>query len=1202
MLQEGIIRFGESRPDGTFGDYHVWVGPENLREWESRARLSNELLPVTFVSGEDRVIYTAEGRYRGSPFIRPGYGSPANAAAMGMIYRFPADQPFLGTDKVNLDGLEPGRDDTSQRERTSFWIGDQLDVSYSYQRYMRLYVNGTRKSDVYSDSMQPDSEYIERWYPGEAEGELFKIDDWFEFSDGPNPGRTFSRNARLTPFLTEGDVLKKTAYRWMWEKKPNGGLDDDYGRLLDLVTALNTQGAAYTGSVEQLVDIEQWMRVFATRHIVGDWDGYGYNRGKNMSAFKPVNGRWKMLLWDLDFSLGGGSDGPNTSMYNVEDPTIGRFYNHPPFQRAYLRAWQDAVDGPLSSLSVRNETTAVYNGMRRNGINAASPTALQSWIASRRSYLVSQLQPHQAPLAITTNSGNNFNSDDNLAELAGTAPVKIRTLLFNGNPIPVRWISATSWRAAIPLGAGVNEITLTGLDSAGNLMDGVSTSIRINYTGETADPAEFLAINEIQYNPLTPGTAFVEILNRSADHAFDLSGMEINGLGYTFPPGSSIQPSAFLVLAADAATLASVIGPTIPIFDQFPGNLDNGGETLTLLKPSGAEGVEPVIIDQVRYDDSFPWPLVSDGQGPSLQLIDPALDNRRAANWFAAAADGPVGSTNNVVELDSVWQFNQSGNDLGTEWRAPEYDDSGWESGRGLLYVENAPLPGPKNTELTRGPLTFYFRTEFEIGSPAAAAHFFSTVLDDGAVIYINGVEVARPGMPAGTIDSSTPATRTVTDASLEGPFPIPANVLRQGTNVVAVEVHQTNATSSDVVWGMTIERRVAGARSSSPGQPNTGGPDDPQLPPLWLNEIYLGAATPSWVEIHNSSDSEQSMASLYLSDDPQEPMKYALPDSASIEGGGFGLTAFGTAPAGLPGTAWVAPFELDPSTRPTLVLSRVSGESVVTVDTINLTSTPPGRSYGSFPDGDPINRVIMTMETPMESNSISSPEVEVFFSEWMALNETGFTDPADGLFEDWFELFNAGTETVDLSGFLLSDDPQQPGRFVIPQGVVIGPRSYLLVIADSQPEQYQPGGLIHTNFRLSSAGGESLLLSNPAGLLIDRVDFGPQVADVSEGRLQPVISAEPVTLPRSTPGEPNDGTQEPENPLLSISSSVTPGTFLISWESRTGTTYQLQATQSLSDPQWETVETLPGDGSTLSVTVSVEDAEARFFLLRLGE
>ena len=78
---------------------------------------------------------------------------------------------------------------------------------------------------------------------------------------------------------------------------------------------------------------------------------------------------------------------------------------------------------------------------------------------------------------------------------------------------------------------------------------------------------------------------------------------------------------------------------------------------------------------------------------------------------------------------------------------------------------------------------------------------------DDGAVVYINGIEVARSNMPAGTITSgsfastnvSAPADRQFFD------FNVPANLLVSGTNTIAVEIHQNYRSSADIAFDLSL-------------------------------------------------------------------------------------------------------------------------------------------------------------------------------------------------------------------------------------------------------------------------------------------------------------------------------------------------------------------------------------------------------------
>ena len=178
----------------------------------------------------------------------------------------------------------------------------------------------------------------------------------------------------------------------------------------------------------------------------------------------------------------------------------------------------------------------------------------------------------------------------------------------------------------------------------------------------------------------------------------------------------------------------------------------------------------------------------------------------------ASAADVGPAQTNRLIEITGQWRYHVGKQDLGDAWRAPDYDDSGWAAGGGLLYVENSDLPAPKTTPLPLTPRELpaacYFRARFtnDLVNVHSIRLIANTVIDDGAVVYLNGAEALRLGMPEGEIAYGTRTARTVGDAAWEGPFELPTGSLRPGVNVVAVEVHQTSATSSDIVMGMTLD------------------------------------------------------------------------------------------------------------------------------------------------------------------------------------------------------------------------------------------------------------------------------------------------------------------------------------------------------------------------------------------------------------
>ena len=177
------------------------------------------------------------------------------------------------------------------------------------------------------------------------------------------------------------------------------------------------------------------------------------------------------------------------------------------------------------------------------------------------------------------------------------------------------------------------------------------------------------------------------------------------------------------------------------------------------------------------------------------------------------AANGPLPAAQvSLFGITQSWKY--STNDLSaTNWQSAAHNDSAWPSGPALLYIESNTNIAPRNTPLpTRNGsqpyLTYYFRTAFNVSDNAAgAALTFSNLVDDGAVFYLNGVEAHRLRMPAGAIGYDTFATDRPPggDATAYDVFTIVPTNLIAGTNLLAVEVHQFDTASSDIVFGTAL-------------------------------------------------------------------------------------------------------------------------------------------------------------------------------------------------------------------------------------------------------------------------------------------------------------------------------------------------------------------------------------------------------------
>ncbi len=125
----------------------------------------------------------------------------------------------------------------------------------------------------------------------------------------------------------------------------------------------------------------------------------------------------------------------------------------------------------------------------------------------------------------------------------------------------------------------------------------------------------------------------------------------------------------------------------------------------------------------------------------------------------------------------------------------------------------------------------------------------------------------------------------------------------------------------------------------------------------------------------------------------------------------------------------------------------------------------------------------------------------QLYINEVCSDNESIISD-SEGDFEDWIEIYNNSSNSINLQGYQLSDDEAIPDKWIFPN-IEVPANSFLLVFASDKDFT---GQYVHTNFKISKEG-ESISLRNPQSELIDRVDVPPLPEDQSYGR-QPDGSA----------------------------------------------------------------------------------------------
>ena len=1143
---EGLIGFGRETRPGSLGSYRVWLTQSAIDTWTNREKNSNDPLPCTFTYGQSRVIYHAGILYSGSPFHTPHYTGPLGFPC-DYEMEFPGDDLFLGADDFVLLVQNPRishfflPDSTAQAEATAYWIGRKLGQPYMHRRWVTVHLNGRLRPLVFEDSQQPNADLLEVYFPDDPGARLHKIEDWFEFDDN---GDGFNKQtATLENHTTTGGEKDLARYRWNW--RPRAGTEpNDFSSLFAVVDAVGAPSPEpYTSRTKALIDLPNWLAPIAVHRIAGDWDSYGYQRGKNMFAYKPARGGWRLLLWDIDFALGAQSGhGPTTDLFTTSggsestpDPLMIRMLNHPPFRRLFLSILQDAAEGPLAPGVADRMLDDRYQWLKDNGTAVTDPVTIKNYMATRRAYILSQL-----PAATFSVEPPPATISGNLLTLTGQAPIAVRRILVNGTAWPVTWTTVTGWSVTVPLAPGSQRVEVRALDRAGALL--ARTVHTLTCTAAAADPADWVVINEIMHHPAELGGDYVEIYNAHPTAAFDLGDWRVDGVGYQFPPGAWIGPGGFQVLAGNRFAYAKAYGALTALAGEYDGAVDPDGQILTLYGPGTA-----TVVNRVRYEAFSPWPAGASQPGSSLQLVDAAQDNRRVGNW--AVAEGSVVAV-------PVWKQATATGVAGSAWRR---QFSITLSGVGDVYVDDVSLvsgtaPGVGNNLLSNGGFESSFSGNWSTGGDGEASR--STQQRHSGQYSLRLVSRGGEVSVSQSLWFSVNQGQTYSlsfwyrEASSAGPL-------------------TASLSASSVSASVGLEPSSEGSlRAATPARANAVVGTREPYPPVWLNEVQPehaggpvnGAGEPApWLELYNAGGSAQSLDGYYLALATNNLLDRAFAAGASLDAGEFRIVfCDGRTDLASP-TEWHSALAL-PAATGLVLLTRNGADGPEVVDYLNYAMVPTESSYGDVPDGQPFWRQIMDHATAGTPNRGAVGPRDVIIAEWMADNSGagGLLDPADGDSDDWFELHNPGTAEADLGGYFLTDDLDTPFKYLIPPGYVIPPGGHLLVWADGEPEQNHPAvPHLHAGFQLS-AGGEAIGLFAPDGTAIDTVVFGAQAEDVSQGRFP--LPDGPVTNLAPTPGGNNFLTLPDTRPAIGEMRMIPGPTLVLDYRAVPGGAYRLEA------------------------------------------
>ena len=339
------------------------------------------------------------------------------------------------------------------------------------------------------------------------------------------------------------------------------------------------------------------------------------------------------------------------------------------------------------------------------------------------------------------------------------------------------------------------------------VVDGVTAgSVTLSWSPSTDDSGivAYRIDRDGAFVATTSLTTFTDT-GRSADTtytylvtAFDPSGNETAAA----PVDATTDPDT--TPPTEPGGLTAVPMSATSILVDWDPSTDDSGSVKYRVKQDGAVisqvSTTSLLVTDLSPETTYAYMVVA---------VDPS--NNVSTHAGPVEATTPPASQDPVLVAEgSVWRYLDDGSNQGTTWRQPAFDDSFWFSGTAELGYGD----GDETTVVASGPagnryITTYFRQTFSVGDPGTITGLeLRLKRDDGAVVYLNGVEVARSNMPGGVIGHTTTASGIVggSGETTWHTFSVNAGLLVAGDNVLAVEIHQHSGSSSDISFDASLE------------------------------------------------------------------------------------------------------------------------------------------------------------------------------------------------------------------------------------------------------------------------------------------------------------------------------------------------------------------------------------------------------------
>lgn len=493
--------------------------------------------------------------------------------------------------------------------------------------------------------------------------------------------------------------------------------------------------------------------------------------------------------------------------------------------------------------------------------------------------------------------------------------------------------------------------------------------------------------------------------------------------------------------------------------------------------------------------------------------------------------------TTTFISTRSTWRYLKGTDEASNPapaWRSAVYSDAAWTRGTAPFHYGENVQDGTSITDMRYQYSSLFLRQSFQLTNQGQFQQWrLRALCDDGFIAWINGVEVTRYNMPSGERAYDTFAIAAVPEPASFVDYELPApTYLRPGQNVLAVQVFNTSLTSSDLQW----DAELAAMR------PDTEAPRILSVEPppgtveqltrvvitftepikgLQASDLSLGAKAATAVEGSGAVYAFTLAPFIAGSIELRWSADTAITDFATpanaFDSLGAGTWQYEVVDQTAPTLASILP-KPDLTVRSLTQVEILFSESVEGVDASDLLANGKAATSVTGTLAGPYRFQFAAVPTGVvqfswfSSHGIhdrADPPITFLGQEWLVAVDPDYTAPelrineflasnisAGGLkdedrdLSDWIELYNDGSNVVNLDGWSLTDDLNDPGRWIFPS-ISLAPGKFLVIFASGKDSRSSaPGTELHTNFKLSPAG-EFLALVNHESPRVIVSEFG---------------------------------------------------------------------------------------------------------------